>query len=204
MRNVHPLQGKIRIGDFTTSNTEIIHLVKSWIAISIAFTILKGGLRNNFVELMIFSAITVGIAFLLHELAHKLVAQHYGCFAEFRADDKMLLLAIGMSFVGFIFFAPGAVMIAGPVGVKRNGIISAAGPLTNFGLAIIFLLVGIYTQGISSWLTTLFSYGAMINTWIGLFNMIPFLMFDGKKILTWSKPWYIGMVAVGIILLFIV
>ena len=29
-------------------------------------------------------------------------------------------------------------------------------------------------------------YGFIINTWLGLFNLIPFWMFDGKKILTRS------------------
>ncbi|MBT3406387.1 hypothetical protein HN419_04415 [Candidatus Woesearchaeota archaeon] len=44
-------------------------------------------------------------------------------------------------------------------------------------------------------------YGATINTWLALFNMIPFGMFDGKKILRWNKIIYGVMVAIGIILL---
>ncbi len=40
------------------------------------------------------SFVTVGVAFLLHELAHKVVAIEYGQLAEFRADYQMLFLAI--------------------------------------------------------------------------------------------------------------
>ncbi|MFT4343926.1 MAG: site-2 protease family protein [Candidatus Woesearchaeota archaeon] len=195
----------IQLGEYTTSKYEIIDLIKSWVALSIAFSILYNrgfSIEQVFFVTMGFSAVTVGIAFILHELAHKIAAQRYGCSAEFKSADSMLLLAIAMSFFGFIFFAPGAVMISGPVGVKRSGIIAAAGPATNFGLAIIFLMLMMYTEGISSGLTLFFSFGAMINTWIGLFNMIPFWVFDGKKIITWSKPVYFSMVGIGVLLFF--
>ena len=200
MRQVYQQRG-FRIGAYTTSMTEIIDLTKSWVAIAIAFAILQHGLKTGFVSAMIFSAITVGIAFICHELAHKIAAQQYGCFAEFRSFDTMLILAILMSFVGFIFFAPGAVMISGPVGKRRNGIIAAAGPATNFALAIIFLVLLMHVEGIYPALTTLLVFGALINAWLGLFNMIPVWLFDGKKILAWSKPVYFSMLATGIILL---
>lgn len=154
---------------------------------------------------MVFSAITVGTAFLFHEIAHKIAAQRYGCFAEFRSFDQMLVFGVIMAFFGFIFFAPGAVMIAGPVGKMRNGIISAAGPGTNFGIAIVFLMLMLYfpaSYAAGNYLRMLFSFGYTINTWLGLFNMIPFWMFDGKKIINWSKPVYFTMVAIGILLLF--
>ena len=79
---------------------------------------------------------------MLHELAHKFVAQKYGCVAEFRAFDQMLMLALGLAvLIGVIFAAPGAVMISGMVTRKENGYISVAGPLTNYILGVIFLLL---------------------------------------------------------------
>jgi Zn-dependent protease len=195
-------QRQIRIGSFSTSKKELNDLLKSWLAISIAVAIAglipDSGL--NFLQVLLFAGITVGTAFLFHEIAHKIAAQHYGCFAEFRSQDSMLILAIMMSFFGFIFFAPGAVMIAGPVGKKRNGIISTSGPGTNFGIAILFLLGLFYVQ--SETLVMLFTFGYLVNTWIGLFNMIPFWMFDGKKILRWNSVVYYGMLALGFGLLF--
>ena len=92
--------------------------------------------------MFLISLFTAGIGFLLHELAHKFVAQYYGCEAEFRSMDQMLYFAVGLSlFVGILFAAPGAVMIAGGVTRKENGIISVAGPLTNYVLAGIFYLI---------------------------------------------------------------
>ncbi|MAG07886.1 hypothetical protein CMO89_00265 [Candidatus Woesearchaeota archaeon] len=141
------------------------------------------------------SAFTVGIAFLFHELAHKIVAQHYGCEAEFRSFDKMLILAIAMSFFGFVFAAPGAVMISGPVGIRRNGTISLAGPLTNLILAFLCLLALFFMPiGI---LKNIFQYGFLINTWIALFNLLPFWNFDGRKIFAWNRAVYILLVVIA-------
>ncbi|HHE76921.1 MAG TPA: hypothetical protein ENL27_03000 [Candidatus Parcubacteria bacterium] len=124
------------------------------------------------------------------------MAQHYGCVAEFRAFDQMLYLALGLAAVtGFIFAAPGAVMIAGRVTLRENGKISLAGPLVNFGLAIIF-------WGLSFYLPFLF-IGYYINAWLGLFNLIPFGNFDGKKILDWNRYVWLGMVLGGIGLLWV-
>lgn len=186
---------QIRLGPFTTSKIEVTNILKAWIAISIAFGIVlnKGTLFSlGFVSMLLISALTVGLGFLIHEMGHKLVAQHYGCFAEFRSFDTMLLLAIVMSFFGFVFAAPGAVMIAGPVGRKRNGIISMAGPSMNLVLAILFLLGMIFIAP-----SKMFFYGYLINTWLGLFNMIPFWNFDGKKILNWNKAVYAVMVVLA-------
>jgi len=192
---------EIRIGQLTTSEKEITDLAKAWIAISIAFAILLNGFgfSSRFLFAFIISAFTVGTGFLVHELAHKIVAQHYGCFAEFRSFDVMLVLALAMSFFGFVFAAPGAVMINGPVGIRRNGKISMAGPLTNLIFAALFLLgLLIFKTGA---MNTVAFYGFIVNSWLGLFNMLPFWNFDGKKILQWNKVVYGVMAAVGVLFL---
>ena len=181
------------------SETEIEHLTKAWVAISLAFAILLSGgdiLSSKFTTLLIVSGLTVGLGFLFHELGHKFVAQKYGCYAEFRASNGMLILAILMSFIGFIFAAPGAVMIAGRVTKERNGKISLAGPAVNLVLAIVFLgliLIGFFPEYTG--------YGLIINAWLAAFNMIPFGNFDGIKILRWSKPAYFVTLAVAVALL---
>src|SRR3989338_5411374 len=124
----------------TTSRKEIIDITKAWLAITIAFAILfRSGI--GILESLLVSAIAVGLGFLLNELGHKVVAQYYRCFAEFRSFDSLLLLAIAMSFLGFVFAAPGAVMISGYVNKERNGKISIAGPAINIALALIFLML---------------------------------------------------------------
>jgi|TARA_B100001971_G_C18114064_1_gene495821 Zn-dependent protease len=178
----------------TTSKREIIDITKAWVAISIAFAIvLSQGL--GFEQALLVAAIAVGLGFLLHELGHKVVAQYYRCFAEFRSFDQMLILAVAMSFLGFVFAAPGAVMIHGYVDRRRNGIISIAGPAVNIVLAIVFLILGtLFGQNL------IFQYGYIINVWLALFNMIPFGNFDGSKILKWDKRIYFGFLLLALVL----
>ncbi len=183
------------------SQTEITHLTRAWVAISLAFAILLSGgnlFSPQFITMLIISGVTVGLGFLLHEMGHKYVAQRYNCFAEFRADNKMLLLAIGMSFFGFIFAAPGAVMIQGMVTRERNGKISIAGPLVNIVLAAIFLILLFVNI-----LPTVAGYGAFINSLLAAFNMIPLGNIDGKKILNWNRTAYFATAAIAVILLVI-
>lgn len=186
---------QIRIGSVSTSQAEIIDLLKAWIAISAAFAIAFSGsiLAPDFYSKFIMASLTVGTGFLLHELGHKIVAQRYGCFAEFRSFDQMLLLAIAMSFFGFIFAAPGAVMISGRVNKARNGKISAAGPIVNLALAIFFL--SLLFLPLPANLRLVGYYGFLINSWLALFNMIPFWLFDGYKIFKWNKIAYFAIVA---------
>ena len=196
-------QKQIYIGKINTSETEIRDLIKAWIAISIAFAIvMRGFIGSSFYQAFIVAAITVGTGFLLHELGHKIVAQKYGCFAEFRSFDQMLFLAVVMAyFAGIVFAAPGAVMISGPVGVRRNGKISAAGPVVNLILALAFLsILFIYPIGI---LGVIAFYGFFINSWLALFNLIPLGNFDGVKILKWNKTVYGVIVAVALGLMFL-
>ena len=191
-----------RILGILTSRTEIRDLLKGWIVITIAFTILMYGLTLNSgtFSALLLSAVTVGTGFLLHELAHKFVAQYYHCWAEFRANDTMLLVALFSSLFGFLFPAPGAVMIdARGVTKKQNGLISLAGPATNFVLAVVFLLCLTFVP-MGDFLQLLCKYGAYINVWLGIFNMIPFGPLDGKKIYAWDKTIWGLFLFVGIVL----
>ncbi len=183
---------------FKTSSTEIFDLLKAWIALSIAFGIILtkiyGGAASttDFLLYLSLSGFTVGTAFVLHEMGHKIMAQRYGYVAEFRSFDFMLLLAIAMSFLGFVIAAPGAVMIGGKkMVVDKYGKISAAGPMMNIILATFFGIALLIT-GIKA-----LQYGFLINSFIALFNMLPFGNFDGKKILKWNRAVYAVMVFVS-------
>ncbi|MBI2656154.1 metalloprotease [Candidatus Woesearchaeota archaeon] len=189
---------QIKLGSISTSETELKDILKAWIAISVAFAVVLSSsvISSAFYTKFVIASLTVGLGFLLHELGHKIAAQRYGCFAEFRSFDSMLILAIAMSFFGFIFAAPGAVMISGRMSRRKNGVISAAGPAINLVLALFFLAL-IFAQ-----LPKMFKeaayYGFLINSWLALFNMIPFWLFDGQKILKWSKLAYASIVAVAL------
>ena len=172
---------------------EAKELVKAWVAISIAFGVLifKGGEELGFS--IVIAAVTVGLGFLIHELSHRYFARKFGKHAEFRAHNGMLLIAIFMSFFGFVIAAPGAVMISGFVSKREGGIIATSGPAANLILALIFLPLVFIIPKIGF-------YGLMINAWLALFNLIPFRGFDGHKIIDWSKPTYFLILIIAIIL----
>jgi len=172
------------------SKIELRDLFKAWVIISIAVGIvLTGGVLGfKLFTNILLAALTVGIGFLFHEMGHKIVAQKYGCFAEFRADNYMLFLAIITSFFGIVFAAPGAVWISGHVGKNRNGKIALAGPATNLGLAVILVVLSFFFDG--GYIGKIISLGLLVNVWLALFNLIPVWVLDGKKILTWDKTVY--------------
>ena len=66
------------------------------------------------------------------------------------------------------------------------GLISIAGPATNVCLAIAFFIL--YWQlSLSTFWEDVFWFGAYINAFLAVFNLIPFGPFDGKKIFDWDR-----------------
>ena len=96
----------------------------------------------------------------------------------------MLWLAIIFSLFGFVIAAPGAVIVRGVQSRKEHGLISAAGPVSNIVLALLFLIL-LFTVPATAF-SIVFLYGVLINGWLALFNMIPVLPFDGAKVWRWS------------------
>jgi len=182
----------------------------AWMAISISFAIIKiapygvtGPVRSidPVAALIAFgiALLTVGIGFILHEMAHKFTAIKFGYWAEFRKDNIMLLFAVLLAaLVGFVFAAPGATVIysnsaTGQGLTKReNGIISASGPVVNLLLCIPFaalVLIGVPLMGASGLLLTQIGiFGIQINAMIAAFNMIPISVLDGRKVMAWNIP----------------
>ena len=186
-------------GGISFSGREIRDLLAAWLALGVAFTLfldpaLVQDLLAGSVDVAGVAAVfgvallTVGVGFLLHELAHKVVAVRFGQVAAFRADYGMLFLAIMAGFAGFLFAAPGAVVHRGRITDRENGLISVAGPVTNLGLAALFLALAMGGPGI---LEVIGSQGLAINLLLAGFNMIPFGPLDGRKVLSWSLPVYL-------------
>jgi len=161
----------------------------AWFAITLAFTVVflrEGGSITLAAFFLVFgvSAGTVGVGFILHELAHKFTAIHYGYWAEFRKDNLMLLVAVAMAaLAGFVFAAPGATVIFGTnLSRRENGRISASGPATNLLLTVPFIVLAAAGGGV---LSVIGFMGWKINSMLAAFNMLPFGGLDGKKVLAW-------------------
>lgn len=194
------------------SEQEIKDLLRSWVTISFAFSLILGK-ASGFFYAFLLSGLTVGIAFLFHELAHKFVAQRFNCLAEFRAFDTGLMLAVLTAFLvsflgsGFLFAAPGAVVIGGLVTADENGKIAASGPLVNIILALLFLVFLKFLPvflPISGFLIQVLSYGYVINSSLALFNLLPFFQLDGLKIFAWNrKIWGILFATAAIFVFFL-
>jgi len=182
----------------------------AWLAISLSFAIIKIApygimgplLHVTLIDALIYLGIallTVGIGFILHEMAHKFTAIRYGYWAEFRKDNSMLLVAVALaSLVGFVFAAPGATVIYTNAndgrGLSReeNGKISAAGPVVNLLLCILFAALLVAAGGLSSLNGNLLAQiglaGIQINAMIAAFNMLPLSILDGNKVFSWNIP----------------
>jgi len=176
-----------------TSTTEIRDILAAVSVLTLAFFWLGYGAGDHGVLYHLsLAALSVIVGFLLHELSHKVVARKYGCWAEFRADFRMLGLALLMSFFGFLLAAPGAVMIAGRVTKEQNGRISLAGPGSNFLAAVVLMPFAMFTMsGIPELVHEIAFSLYFFSVFLGAFNMIPFMPFDGAKIWHWDKRVYI-------------
>lgn len=188
---------------------EIRDLIIAWLALGIAFTLflnrsLTAILLSDpgavpvgvFLTTFFLSLLTVGIGFLLHELAHKVMAVWYGQAAEFKADYGMLGLAVASGVAGFLFAAPGAVYHQGYITERQNGIIAVAGPVTNLVLAVVFLPL-VFLPG---FIGTVGNFGVLVNLFLAAFNMIPFGPLDGRKVLSWSTPVFVLVFVPSVVL----
>ncbi len=183
-----------------TSPTEIRDILAALAALTLAFyLIIRGPSSSDVLRYVGIAALSVVAGFFVHEMSHKFVARRYGCWAEFRASYPMLLLAIFTSFMGILFAAPGAVMIAGNVDRERNGKISLAGPASNLIVAVVCLAAAQLTSGAGlAW--SVLQNLATFSVFLGAFNMIPVMPFDGAKILHWNKAIYaLTLVAAGLL-----
>ena len=190
------------------SRREEFDLFIAWIAISLAFAIifLRGSGRTDPVIALLFlgiSLFTVGIGFILHEMAHKFTAIKYGFWAEFRKDNIMLVVAVALAaLVGVVFAAPGATVIydmnGRGISREQNGKISVAGPMVNLLLCIPFaallILVGSGTSVTGNIVTMIGMIGLQVNAMIAAFNMLPVSILDGKKVLAWNKGVFVIMI----------
>ncbi len=208
---------------------ELKNIVVADVLLSLAFTLtLLGGLTNAFSSLNLFeyllpiSFIAVTLTFVLHELMHKFVAQHFGAIAAFKTSMTGLAITIISGMFGFLLGIPGATFIFTNKFTKReDGIVSLAGPLTNFAIFLVVLAIGLllfsnFLSGVTtslnplspnflhaSYLQNLLGITLFISLWLAFFNMLPIFPLDGSKVLAWNKAIY-AIVILTIVALFLI
>lgn len=176
--------GELKFKEFTD-------LLLAWVVLSFCFSFSAFRRPRWFLLFFIAALFTVGLGFVVHELAHRYIARKFGCWAEFRLWPLGLLLALvsAIATMGYLVFAaPGAVYII-PISVwgftlskREMGIIALAGPLANAILAMIFYLL----SGLGGILGLVFLRGFRANLWLALFNLTPIPPMDGYKVMNWS------------------
>jgi len=182
---------------FEVSGTELRHLTVGTLTVFVVgFSIFfqRSRLSGYGLCILLGSALIFTLTFILHEIAHKVVAQRYGLWAEFRLTLLGALLTLLSVVSPLKIVSPGVVEMAGVADKKIIGKVSLAGPATNMILSFFFLLLSYCLS--DQLIFQLVLVGAILNPWTALFNLIPFSVFDGQKILWWNKKvWAASFVA---------
>lgn len=185
----------------STSRTEVVHLTVAYVVLTFDVMLLLGGLYFFEGPVLLYAAIGASAAltgFVAHEMAHKVVAQMGGYWAEFRLSPFGLVLSVITASFGFLFAAPGATMIGGMGNVRDWGRTSLAGPTVNFAFALGLVAASVFLRTFTSlWFAAgVILFIAYINALFAAFNMIPVGPLDGAKVLRWnSTVWALAFVA---------
>lgn len=139
------------------------------------------------------------ISITVHEFAHAFSAKKFGdATAEqqgrYSLNPIKHIDLIGSLLLPFLSFFSGSFLIgwAKPVPVnpnnfrnplRDNAIVSFAGPLSNFVLAIILFIGFALLQNTQSGLANIFYYGTVFNIFLFCFNLLPIPPLDGSHIL---------------------
>ncbi len=145
-------------------------------------------------------AIILTVSFLSHEIAHKVVAQRRGLWAEFRLTLwGGLLTLFSMISPTFKIISPGAVMISGSSSLEEVGRISLAGPAMNISYSAVLSALALAPSEFQG----IFSLAAFLNGFMAFFNIVPLGILDGFKIFQWNKKIWGVAFAVSLVLMII-
>jgi Zn-dependent protease len=141
-----------------------------------------------------FALLAMAAAFVPHELAHKYVAESMGLEARFQLSPPALassialcLLSGGAVKVG----AAGAVVVSGWVTTDDEGEIALAGPLANLAVAAFAACLGPASP--------LFTYVALVNAGVAVFNLSPVPPLDGFKVSRWNRSYWAAAFAFSLV-----
>lgn len=178
--------------------------------VMLAMKILSGGTASLLDTLLSLPGVLIALTF--HEFAHAFVAYKLGDQTP-KLQGRINLNPIShVDPIGFVFLVVAGFGWGKPVQIdsrnfnskhsisKAEAIVAAAGPIMNFIVAFIFLII-IYALFIATdvalglpikvaeILYVVILYTVSINIGLGIFNLIPLPPLDGSKILTHFLPY---------------
>lgn len=168
------------LGKLIFSGQEIKDLIFAWLAVAVIFTFAFRPSNNYAVIILYFIiyAFFAGLGVILHELSHKFVAQKYHYNAFFIANYQFTIVSLIIAVFGIVLIAPGAVYITPAPDRKSGANIAIAGPAMNVALALLFIALAFASPSFKG----IFALGAVLNSYLALFNLLPFPGFDGSKV----------------------
>jgi len=183
--------------------------------VALSFILVVTPLPNIGIDFSVIPGYLIGIllGFILHELAHKAMANRLGAEAFFKLWPQGVGIGILFALVSSLkFLAPGAVVVFGhkfgrwkyrldrvfttPHGAALStgemGLISVAGPIVNIILAFVFLSI---PNAVSQQI-------AYINAFLAVFNLLPIPPLDGSKVMLWNAViWFFVIIIAAVPLL---
>ncbi len=155
-----------------------IHIDSSWLVIFILFTWVLAGsyfpraypawARTLYWVMGLLTSLLVFASVLAHELAHSVVALKQG--------EKVRSITL--------FILGGVSQIAEePKEPLKEFAMAIVGPTSSFVIAFLFFLLSLWLKSVSVPLAASATYLAVINTALGIFNLIPGFPMDGGRVL---------------------
>lgn len=193
------------------SDVELQHLtIGTLLFTGVMVSLFLFPLGDDFLATLIFAvllALLTAPLFFLHEIGHKLNAQNFNMWAEFRLDQTgVMLTAISMiPYFPLKFVGPGAVQVRGYPSLDRMGKVAAIGPSVNILLGGIYvtavgvlLVLSLFVEALS-FLAGLVLIASSFSFFLGLFNMIPFGPLDGRKVYMWNQRVFYPLILMALL-----
>ncbi len=140
--------------------------------------------KNRIWEDTKFAAMITAPPLVLHEFAHKIAAMSFGATAVLKAPYLMYLAVILLKMMHFpLLFFVGGYVSHSPLAAGPSAIVAVAGPLTNFVIWVVCVLIVKYEWLDSKYNKLIIPMGK-ISLFLGIFNMLPIPGFDGHHFLT--------------------
>ncbi len=163
----------------------------------------------DFQTLLIY-VIPLIFAITIHEVAHGWVANQRGdstarMLGRLTLNPVKHIDPVGTLLVPAVLFFTGSPFLFGwakPVPINFNALkspkkdmiaVALAGPISNFIMALLWLLVVALTLDIANqFLLKMAEFGIAINLVLGVFNLLPLPPLDGSRVVTALLPNYLA------------